>query len=73
MDHAEGAIVEIDVAQGRITLKHGAIQGLGMPAMTMVFRVADPAMLLRVKPGDLVEFSVTRSDNFFTITQLLPR
>lgn len=70
--HAEGTIVGVDTEHARITLKHGAIRGLGMPAMTMVFRVADPAMLVGVKPGDTVAFSLTRVDNFFTVTQLTP-
>jgi Cu(I)/Ag(I) efflux system periplasmic protein CusF len=71
--HADGMIVGIDADRGRITLKHGAIEGLGMPAMTMVFRVADPLMLMQLKAGDGVSFTVTRSNNFFTVTQLARR
>jgi len=71
--HADGTIVGIDAGRGRITLKHGAIEGLGMPAMTMVFRVADPSMLMQFKAGEAVRFTVTRADNFFTVTQLARR
>ena len=71
--HADGTIVGIDADRGRITLKHGAIEGLGMPAMTMVFRVADPSMLMQLKAGDGVRFTVVRADNFFTVTQLARR
>lgn len=71
--HADGTIVGIDAERGRITLKHGAIEGLGMPAMTMVFRVADPSMLLQFKAGDGVRFTATRADNFFTVIQLARR
>lgn len=67
---ADGTIIGIDAERGRITLKHGAIEGLGMPAMTMVFRVAEPSMLMELKAGDDVRFTVIRADNFFTVTQL---
>jgi Cu/Ag efflux protein CusF len=33
----EGEIKKIDIEQGKVTLKHGAIENLGMPSMTMVF------------------------------------
>lgn len=71
--HADGTIVGIDAERGRITLKHGAIEGLGMPAMTMVFRVADLSMLTQLKAGDGVRFTVIRADNLFTVTQLVRR
>ena len=70
---AEGTVISVDVARGRVTLKHGAIQALGMPAMTMEFRAADSAMLANVKPGDAVKFKVVRAENHFTVTQLAPR
>ncbi len=71
--HADGTILGIDAERGRITLKHGPIEGLGMPAMTMVFRVADPSMLMQLEAGDGVRFTVVRTDNFFTVTQLARR
>lgn len=70
---ADGTIIGIDAERGRITLKHGAIEGLGMPAMTMVFRVADPSMLMELKIGDDVRVTVMRADNLFTVTQLARR
>jgi Cu(I)/Ag(I) efflux system protein CusF len=70
---AEGTVISIDSDQARVTLKHGAIQALGMPAMTMVFRAAEPAMLASLKPGDAVRFKVVRTENHFTLTQLSRR
>lgn len=71
--HADGTIVGIDAERGRITLKHGAIEALGMPAMTMVFRVADPSMLMQLNAGDGVRFTVIRADNLFTVIRLARR
>lgn len=69
----EGEVISIDTERLRITLKHGAIAPLGMPAMTMVFRTADRKMLTGVKPGDAVRFRLARADNHFTVTQLSRR
>ena len=68
---AEGMVVSIDIERTQVTLKHGAIRELGMPAMTMVFHAANPAILAQVKPGDVVRFTITRTDNRFTVTQLV--
>ena len=39
---------------GKITLKHGDIDNLGMGAMTMTFAVKDKATLKNLKEGDKV-------------------
>jgi len=51
-----GEIRKVDKNQSKVTIRHGPIENLGMPKMTMVFRVKDPAMLDQVKPGDKVNF-----------------
>ena len=47
-------IRKIDAQAGKVTLKHGPIENLGMPAMTMAFPVKDRASLSRFKEGDAV-------------------
>ena len=44
----DGEVVKVDKSAGKITVKHGPIKNLDMDSMTMVFRVADPAMLDKV-------------------------
>lgn len=56
MPLSEGVIRKIDAATGRITLRHGELYNLGMPAMTMTFVIKDKAMLKGYKPGDKVQF-----------------
>jgi Cu/Ag efflux protein CusF len=41
-----------------------------MGAMTMVFRVKDPAMLKSVKVGDRVKFEAERVDGAITVTRI---
>ena len=67
---AEGEIRKVDKDAKKITIKHGPLQGLDMPAMTMVFQVRDPAMLGQVKAGDKVKFQAEKIGGAFTITKL---
>jgi Cu(I)/Ag(I) efflux system protein CusF len=70
-DAVQGEVRKIDEAAGKITLKHGPIRNLGMDVgMTMVFRVADPAMLKQVKVGDKVEFEAENGTSGYTVTKL---
>lgn len=65
-----GEVIKIDKSAGKITLKHGPIKTLDMDSMTMVFRVADPAMLDSVKAGDKVRFGADRVNGAITITAM---
>jgi len=55
-----------------VTLKHGPLTHLDMPAMTMVFKVADPKMLDTIKEGDKVKFTADRVNGAITVTAIQP-
>jgi Cu/Ag efflux protein CusF len=55
---SQGTIKKVDKAAGRLTISHGPLENLGMPGMTMAFKVKDPAWLDRFKAGDKVRFRV---------------
>ena len=69
---AEGEVRKVDKASKKITLKHGPIPNIDMPAMTMVFPVKDPALLDKVKPGQKVKFQAEMIGGTATVTQLQP-
>lgn len=69
---SEGVVRKIDTANGKITLKHGPLVNLDMPAMTMVFKVQSPKMLNGVKVGDAVKFRVEKINSAFTVTTINP-
>ena len=69
---AEGEVRKIDVEQGKITLKHGPIDNLGMSAMTMVFRVSEASMLAKLKVGDKVKFKADRVNGAIIVTEIAP-
>lgn len=66
----QGEVKKINPAQQKITLKHEAITNLDMKPMTMVFTVADPAMLETVKVGDKVTFEADRVKGKLTVVSL---
>lgn len=67
---ADGEVRRVDRAQGRLTLRHGPIESLNMPPMTMVFWVQDPAWLEGLQPGDNIRFQAERINGAYTVTRL---
>ena len=65
-----GVVQEIDKTGKAITLKHGPIKNMNMPAMTMSFGVKNAAMLSKVKVGEKVNFTVENVDNAPTVTMI---
>ena len=70
MAMTQGVISRIDAANGKVGIKHEAIDNLKMPAMTMVFRVADPVLLKDLKVGDAVRFHAENPAGKLTVTAI---
>jgi Cu(I)/Ag(I) efflux system periplasmic protein CusF len=60
---ADAEIRKIDLENKKITLKHGVIKNLDMPAMSMVFQVKDAALLDKLSAGDKVKFTADMVGN----------
>lgn len=67
---SDGEIKKVDKDAGKLTIKHGELKNLGMPGMTMVFKVQDPAMLDQVKQGDKVRFAADKVGGALTVTAI---
>lgn len=67
---AEAEVRRIDKAQGKVTLRHGPIPSLEMPPMTMVFRVAEPAMLDQLREGEKIRFDAEQRQGQYVITRI---
>jgi Cu/Ag efflux protein CusF len=67
---SDGEVRKVDKKAKRITIKHGPLANLDMPAMTMVYRVKDPALLDQVKAGDKVKFHAEKVGRAFTVTKI---
>lgn len=69
---SEGEVRKVDVAQGKLTLRHGPLANLDMPAMTMVFTVSSPKLLDSLKQGDKVKFTADKKDGAYVVTAIEP-
>lgn len=69
-DLADAEVRKVDKENKKITLKHGTIKNLDMPPMTMVFQVADAAMLDKIKPGDKVRFAAVNEAGKLMVTEI---
>jgi Cu(I)/Ag(I) efflux system protein CusF len=67
---SEGEVRKINKDTQKITLKHGPLANLDMPAMTMVFGVSDPTVLDSVTVGDKVQFVAEKINSSYTVTTL---
>ena len=66
-----GVIVEIEGAQ--ITLEHAALPALKWPAMTMPFKLANPALARGMKKGQAVSFSFDKQGDDYRVTAIAPQ
>ena len=68
----EGEVRKIILDANKITIRHGPIPILGMPGMTMVFQVSEPALLDKVKTGDRIRFRAEKSRGAYVVTRIEP-
>ena len=69
-----GNIKEMDWARATVTIAHDPIASLNWPAMTMDFRVQDPALLRPLKPGQKVHFEIVEQPaGEYVIVRIQPR
>lgn len=64
----DGEVRKVDLANGKVTLKHGEIKHMDMPGMTMVFTAKDKALLTGLKVGDKVKFMAENANGQMLVT-----
>ncbi len=67
----DAEVKKVDAATGKVTLKHGALDNVGMPPMTMAFKAKDAAMLAQVHVGDKVKVRIENVNGTMTIVKLV--
>ncbi len=67
MQMVEGLVKKVDRATGNVTLSHGALTNLNMPAMTMAFRVSNLDWLDQMKSGDKIRFMADHVNGAITV------
>jgi Cu/Ag efflux protein CusF len=66
----QGEVRKVDLAAGKVTLRHRRIENLDMPGMTMVFRAADAKLLNGLKEGDKVRFVAGLANGALTVSSI---
>jgi Cu/Ag efflux protein CusF len=66
----DAEVKNVDTASGMVTLKHGALENVGMPPMTMAFKTRDAAMVKQVHEGDKVKVRVENVNGTLTIVKM---
>lgn len=66
---ASGEVRRVNADEGKITIKHGAIADLELPAMSLVYR-AEPTLLQGIQPGDKITFTAKREGNRYVVTKI---
>ncbi|MFM0441683.1 copper-binding protein [Paraburkholderia strydomiana] len=66
----DAEVRKVDAGTGMVTLKHGALENVGMPPMTMAFKAKDAAMVKQVHEGDKVKVRVENVNGTLTIVKL---
>ena len=59
----DGEVRKVDPDAGKVTLKHGEIKNLDMPAMQMSYKVANPEWLKTLQVGDKVRFTADKVES----------
>ena len=72
MQMVDGVVKKVDKSAGKVTLSHGPLTNLSMPAMTMVFRVKDANWLDQMKAGDKIRFMADNVNGAVTIVHFEP-
>jgi Cu/Ag efflux protein CusF len=69
-EYVKGEVIKVDAKQQKLTIKHEPLTNLDMPAMTMVFVVAEDRMIEKVKAGQAIEFAADRVNGRITVTDI---
>ena len=69
-DLSEGEVRKVDKDNKKLTIKHGPLKNLDMPAMTMVFTVKEDSMLQSLDVGTKVRFLAEKQNGQIVITRI---
>lgn len=66
---ATGEVRRIQAERGKITIKHGPIIDLKLPAMTLIYNI-NPGLLKEIQPGDSVKFRALHQNDQYIIIEI---
>jgi len=69
---SEGEVLRWDARSSKVTLRHGPIANLGMPPMTMVFKVQNADQGSALQAGMKVRFRAEQLQGAYVLTHIAP-
>lgn len=63
----DGVVKKIDKTSGKVTLSHGPLTNLGMPAMTMAFNLKETTWVDQMRVGDKIRFVADEVNGALTV------
>lgn len=69
MPMVEATVKKVDKSAGKVTLAHGPLVNLNMPAMTMAFKVREAGWIEQMKAGQKIRFVADNVDGAMTVVQ----
>jgi Cu(I)/Ag(I) efflux system protein CusF len=66
----EGEVTRINKDTQKMSIRHGPLPHLDMPAMNMVYAVKDPTLLDKVKVGSKITVVADKVDGTFTVLSI---
>jgi Cu/Ag efflux protein CusF len=66
----DAEVKKVDAATGMVTLKHRALENVGMPPMAMAFKAKDATMVKQIHEGEKVKVRVENVNGTLTILKL---
>ena len=69
---SEGEVLRWDARTSKVTLRHGPIANLGMPPMTMVFKVQNADQGSALQAGMKVRFKAEQLQGAYVLTHIAP-
>lgn len=70
--NTDALVKKVDAAKEQVTLQHGPIDTIKMPAMTMSFGLKDEALLKTLKPGDKLKVRIEEIDGRYVVVRAVP-
>lgn len=67
----KGTVTKVDAKWSKVTVDHEELKNLDMPAMKMVFQLAEPEMVDQLSEGENIRFAADRVNGKLTITEIL--
>ena len=70
-DMSMGTVTNLDRKSNVVTINHGPLENINMPAMEMGYGVANPSMLKGLRKGNKIHFMVEHVNGKYIVTEIM--